>query len=112
VSGRVTIEAPELGVGELRACEVAGRSLVICRAEDSWYALEDRCPHAAVPLSGGRLRGHLLECPFHGGLVDVRDGRAAGLPIRRPATSFPVRARAGGLEIDLGAPARARGGQA
>ena len=108
---RVVIEAPDIGVGQLRGVEVAGRRLVICRTGDAWYALDDRCPHAAVSLAPGRLRGFLLECPVHGGRVDVRDGSPAGYPVRRAATTYPVRAVAAGLEIELGAGSCARGGQ-
>ena len=95
------MEMPELGDGALRAVTAAGRQLVVCRANGAWYALEDRCPHAFIPLSGGRLRGTVLECPLHGGSVDVRDGAPCSLPVRKPATCFPVRPVPGGLEIDL-----------
>jgi nitrite reductase/ring-hydroxylating ferredoxin subunit len=83
--------------------EVAERQIVLCNAEGRVYALEDRCPHAEVRLSGGRLEGTLLECPLHGGKLDVRDGSPQRPPIRRPAVSFPVRQVDGGFEIQLGA---------
>ena len=97
----VFVEMAELADGSLRAVRADGRNLVVCRAEGAWYALEDRCPHAFIPLSGGKLHGTVLECPLHGGKVDVRDGSPCALPVRKPATCFPVRAVAGGLEIDL-----------
>ena len=97
----VFVAMPDLPDGSLRAVRAGDRPLVVCRAEGAWYALEDRCPHAFIPLSGGRLTGTVLECPLHGGRVDVRDGRPCALPIRKPAVSVPVRAVAGGLEIEL-----------
>jgi anthranilate 1,2-dioxygenase ferredoxin subunit len=44
----------------------------------------------------------LLECPLHGGKLDVRDGSHVALPIRKPARTYPVRVVDGGIEIDLG----------
>jgi len=95
------VEGPELAPGELRAVEVADRRLVLCNADGRVYALEDRCPHADVALSGGRLTGTVLECPLHGGRLDVRDGSAQRPPIRRAAATFPVRAIEGGFEIEI-----------
>ena len=65
------------------------------------YVLHDECPHMRVPLSGGRLQGTVLECPRHGGKVDVRDGAVVERPIRKRATCFAVRESAAGLEVGL-----------
>ncbi len=88
---------------EGRTCgfELAGYRLVLCNALGSPYVLHDECPHMRVPLSGGRLQGTVLECPRHGGKVDVRDGAAVERPIRRSATCFAVREGAAGLEVGL-----------
>ena len=79
--------------------ELGERNIVLCNAEGRVYALEDRCPHADAKLSLGRLEGSLLECPFHGGKIDVRDGSTQRPPIRRAAVTFPVREVDGGFEI-------------
>jgi nitrite reductase/ring-hydroxylating ferredoxin subunit len=102
VSARVFVDVSDLASGTLRAIEAHGRRLVLCRTEDGVYALENRCPHAFVPLDAGRLHGHVLECPLHGGRLDVRDGSPCAAPIRKPAIRYAVRAVAGGIEIDLG----------
>ncbi len=99
----LSLAVPALSAGEVRAVEAEGRRLVLCEVEGSVYALDDRCPHADVSLSGGRLEGAILECPLHGGKLDVRDGKPARPPIRRPANTYPVRATASGYEIELGA---------
>ncbi len=59
--------------------------------------LVDRCPHRNVPLSGGRIVGGDLQCPYHGWRFDAsghctvlpaldgtpdRAHRAAALPVR------------------------------
>jgi nitrite reductase/ring-hydroxylating ferredoxin subunit len=89
--------------GEMRAVQVEGTSVLLCNVAGSLYAIENRCPHAGIPLAGGRLRGCILECPMHGGKLDVRDGKPAAPPIRTLAPQFAVRAADAGLEICLGA---------
>jgi 3-phenylpropionate/trans-cinnamate dioxygenase ferredoxin component len=96
---RTEAEAPRESA--VLGLEVAGRRVVVCRAGGRLYALEDRCPHALSPLSAGALRGYTLECPFHGGTLDVRDGRPLSAPIRRPAATYAVRDADGRLEIGL-----------
>jgi nitrite reductase/ring-hydroxylating ferredoxin subunit len=43
----------------------------------------------------------VLECPLHGGKLDVRDGSPVAPPIRRPVATFPVRRTQDGLEVGL-----------
>ncbi len=45
----------DLDASKPQPFELLGKQLVIWRAADgAWGCLEDRCPHRAVPLSGGR----------------------------------------------------------
>lgn len=97
----VAANVAALGESRLVGLELRGRRLVVCRAGGRLYALEDRCPHAFHPLSEGALRGYALECPFHGGTLDVRDGRPLSLPIRRAAATYAVRDAGDTLEIGL-----------
>jgi 3-phenylpropionate/trans-cinnamate dioxygenase ferredoxin component len=97
----VAAEVASPSEGGVAACEVRGRRLIVCRAGGRLFALDERCPHAFQPLSEGSLRGFALECPFHGGTLDVRDGRPLSAPIRRPAATFAVRESDGTLEIGL-----------
>ena len=77
--------------------EMRGRGILVCRVEGRLHAIEDRCPHAGVSLDGGCLDGHVLECPLHGGRLDVRDGSPVEVPIRKPAERFAVREGLTGL---------------
>jgi len=87
--------------GGMAAFELAGLELVLCNAGGAACVIEDRCPHAEVALSEGRLEGHVLECPMHGGKLDVRDGRPAAPPIRRPVRTFAVRQAGDRLQVEV-----------
>lgn len=65
-------------------------------------ALQDRCPHRSVPLSGGEVVDGCLQCPYHGWRF-AADGRCVEVPglLRaggdeaRSAAVHPVREREG-----------------
>jgi len=100
--GWVPLPPGELpSVGTTAAVSVDGRNLLMCNVGGRIYVVADKCPHANAPLARGRLTDHVLECPLHGGKLDVRDGSPLQNPIRKTASAFPVRERDGRLEISL-----------
>ena len=101
MSGRVVVDVADLAPGAMRAIEARGLPILVCNVDGAFYAIENRCPHVRIPLDAGRLRGSVLECPLHGGKLDVRSGADVALPIRSPARTYPVRRVDGGIEIDL-----------
>jgi nitrite reductase/ring-hydroxylating ferredoxin subunit len=95
------VPGPLPAAGATRAFEAGGLSLLLCNAGGAWYAIENRCPHAAARLDDGPLRGSVLECAVHGGRLDVCDGRPLRAPIRRRVATYPVRQTPRGLEVAL-----------
>jgi nitrite reductase/ring-hydroxylating ferredoxin subunit len=81
--------------------EAAGQRLLLCNVGGTAHVIEDRCPHAFARLSEGRLEGHVLECPLHGGKLDVRDGQPLAPPIRRPVRTFAVRRSGEQLQVEI-----------
>lgn len=58
----------------------AGQALVAFRTADgSIGVLEDRCAHRAAPLSGGKVCGQHVQCPYHGWEYD-RHGQVSMVP--------------------------------
>ena len=87
--------------GRTQAFRIGERALLLCNVAGTPYVLRDECSHASTPLSGGRLCGFVLECPLHGGKVDVRDGAPAAPPVRRPVATFPVRRAGAHIQVCL-----------
>ncbi len=75
--------------------------LLLCSAEGKPWIVRDECPHVRTSMQGGLMKGTVIECPLHGGKMDVRDGRPVAMPIRRAGQCFPVRAQGDGWQVGL-----------
>ena len=95
----IPIELP--GSGRNAAFEVEGLELLLCNAEGTPFVVRDACPHVQTSMEGGLIKGTILECPLHGGQLDLRDGSPVAMPIRRPATCYPVRDAEGTWQVGL-----------
>ncbi len=64
------------------ARRIAGTPIVLFRGKDGVAGFVDRCPHRNYPLSEGRVREGVLECPYHGWRFDTAGACVAvpGLP--------------------------------
>lgn len=81
--------------------EVKGMNIAVCRLQDAYFAIENRCSHALSTFDNGRLRGHRIMCPLHGATFDVRNGVCTGAPATRPIRTFPLRVVDGMIEVNL-----------
>ena len=99
----------ELGEG-LLARRIAGRSLVLYRAEDGApVALDDRCPHRFAPLSLGRRQGDAIGCAYHGLTFDrtgacIHNPFSDKPPARAVVRSWPLVERDGMVWMWRGEP--------
>jgi len=84
----------DLAPGQPVRAEAAGAAIVLARVGDQVFACGDTCAHKGGPLSGGRLTGARLACPWHGWMYDVRTGECVvpGRGARVP--TYPVRIEA------------------
>ena len=56
----------EIPEGRGLCVEIDGIDVGLFRAEGRIWAMENRCPHAGIPLSEGRLEGAVVTCRAHG----------------------------------------------
>jgi phenylpropionate dioxygenase-like ring-hydroxylating dioxygenase large terminal subunit len=82
--------------------------IVFYRKEDgAAVAMQDRCPHRFVPLSGGKIQGDEIMCPYHG-LTFNEDGHCTHLRAQALSSeqfclrSYPVLDRYGCIWIWMG----------
>ncbi len=66
----------ELPPGRGATVELAGgRELALYNVGGEFFAVENFCPHRGAPLADGLLRGHVVECNWHGWRFDLRSGQ-------------------------------------
>jgi p-cumate 2,3-dioxygenase ferredoxin component len=89
--------------GEMLGVELPGLpKLVVYRVADEFYCSQDLCTHGAASLSDeGDLDGYVIECTWHEGRFDIRDGKPCALPCTVPLRIFPVTIERGELFIDI-----------
>jgi len=90
-------DIPRLGS---RVVERSGGNIAVFRTgDDRVFALLDRCPHKAGPLSQGIVHGETVTCPLHSWNIDLSSGEAKA-PDTGCARRFPVKVEGG--EVFLG----------
>lgn len=90
------------------ACDVDDElTVAVVRHDGELFAIEDRCSHAAVPLSEGDVVGCTLECYLHGAVFDLRTGEALSLPATESVRVFPVRIEGNDIQVDPANPLNA-----
>jgi nitrite reductase/ring-hydroxylating ferredoxin subunit len=67
--------ASKLSEGEPLGFKVGDQRVALYKVDDEIFATDDVCSHAFAFLSSGFLEGHVVECPLHGAMFDVRDGK-------------------------------------
>ena len=81
------------GIGEVVVARLA--------APDEIVAFEPRCPHARGPLAEGKLRGHVLVCPWHFFPFDLRTGKIVGGESIMQLTRYPVTVESGEIFVTV-----------
>ena len=76
-------------------------NILVGRAQGRLFACLDRCPHAAAPLSAGRLTGTELQCSRHGWTFDVSSGASIPGPTAFALTQIPVKSEGDLVLVEL-----------
>jgi 3-phenylpropionate/trans-cinnamate dioxygenase ferredoxin subunit len=74
------VRLEDLPPGGLRRVSQGDLDILLARTPDGVFAVDDRCPHMAAPLSIGTLDGCVVNCPLHGGRFDLCSGQPVQMP--------------------------------
>ncbi|MGA0612331.1 nitrite reductase small subunit NirD [Caldimonas sp. KR1-144] len=92
-------DIPKLGARRVQ--RQSGADVAVFRtADDRVFALLDRCPHKAGPLSQGIVFGDRVACPLHNWTIGLADG-AAVAPDVGTTPRFAVKVEGGRVFLDL-----------
>jgi nitrite reductase (NADH) small subunit len=80
----------------------AGSIALFRAADDTVFALADRCPHKGGPLSQGLVHGHRVTCPLHNWTIELASGTAIA-PDVGCANRFDVRVDDGRVMLSAAA---------
>ena len=93
--------AAEVPADEALGVTLGDLEIAIARDGEEFFALQDLCSHAEVPLSEGEVADCTVECWLHGSRFDLRTGKPTGLPATEPVATFPVEVRDGDIYVDI-----------
>jgi len=81
-----------VAVGDLRLC--------VGRSGDTFFAVDDLCPHADGSLAEGIVMKDQIICPLHGYAFDVRTGTCPDDP-RCDIQAYETRVEDGALQVRI-----------
>jgi nitrite reductase/ring-hydroxylating ferredoxin subunit len=88
----------DLADGEIRAVEIDGREMILCRVRDAYFAAQRRCLHQGADLAEGIIAGGEIICPVHA----WRYRADTGVHVQSPLNCLAVyRVRIAGDEIQI-----------
>ena len=79
---------------------VDGQAVVLFLANNTVYALDNRCPHMGFPLDRGSVSGQILTCHWHHARFDLCSGGTFD-PWADDVRRYPVDVRDGEIWIDV-----------
>ena len=87
-------------LGSRRIARDKGAAVALFRAsDDQVFALLDRCPHKAGPLSQGIVFDRAVACPLHNWTIQLHNGEATA-PDKGCTPTFAVQVVDGVVQLD------------
>lgn len=81
----------EITEDDPKSTEAEGVKIGVFQVEDSYFAIENVCPHAYALLTDGFIEEGNVECPLHEAIFDIRSGKTLGGPVERDLCTFPLK---------------------
>lgn len=68
-------QTTELTEGSKKKISWKDKEILMVNIKNSYYAIDNTCPHMGGSLYDGRLEGGHIICPKHGSVFDVTTGK-------------------------------------
>jgi thiamine pyrophosphate-dependent acetolactate synthase large subunit-like protein/nitrite reductase/ring-hydroxylating ferredoxin subunit len=97
------LEPEELGEGRVKPVTCHNATVCMTRFENTYAALDNRCPHQGGPLGEGSIENGMLRCPWHGWDFHPTTGEPPG-GYDDGVAVYPVEVRADGVYVGFPEP--------
>ena len=81
----------DIEVGHSISVNIEGRKILVCNTDEGFFAVEDMCTHALIPLCGGLIQGTLISSPLHGAVFDLKTGEVMAPPAFEDLETFKLK---------------------
>ncbi len=87
-------ESESLGLADVMRFDHGRKTYALYRdGAGKLFATDGICTHGNVHLSGGLVKGDIIECPKHNGRFKLVDGSPARTPVCRGLATYPIEER-------------------
>jgi 3-phenylpropionate/trans-cinnamate dioxygenase ferredoxin component len=90
----------ELHTGQMKRVELAGKKLLLCRADSGHFCVDEMCSHEDYSLWFGCIKGDSIKCSLHGSYFSLADGKPLNEPADCPLKTYPVRIEQGQVQVE------------
>jgi nitrite reductase (NADH) small subunit len=90
-------DVPEDGMGH--SVTIDGQDIALFQWDQTFYALENLCPHLGFPLTEGIAQDGNIICGWHGWRIRLEDGSCQGKTLTAP--TFPCEVRGDDLYLKI-----------
>jgi nitrite reductase/ring-hydroxylating ferredoxin subunit len=77
--------------GEKINAKIGNKEILVINLNDNYYAIGNICTHKGCKLSNGTLIEGKIECPCHGSVFDIKNGKVMSGPAKKSEPVFKVK---------------------
>lgn len=92
----------ELPEGSMKTVIVSGKSIVVARIGDAFFATADQCTHEECSLGAdGFLDSNIVTCGCHGAQFDMTNGKVLMMPATTDLKTYKTKVEGQDIFIEV-----------
>ena len=95
----IAAQVGELNPGQMKRLQIKGKRLLLCRADDAYYVVDELCSHEDFSLYLGCVQDGKIKCSLHGSYFDLKSGAALTEPADDPIGTYEVKIEDGQILV-------------
>jgi 3-phenylpropionate/trans-cinnamate dioxygenase ferredoxin subunit len=91
----------DLPNGEKIGVKAGGKEIMVVNWNGNYFAINDICTHKGCKLSKGFLMEGSVECPCHGSIFDIKNGKVLNGPAQKPEPAYKTKVQGDEILVDV-----------